>query len=181
MSRTLWPHLYSGRSTDHSLTVENTLITKHTEILCKWKNTLFWSFLVESKCLPNYQWTQLYYPSKIGPIFQGRNWVTRGAITHLYWHCGSPGLWSNPLPSILLLSLQVLLWALFSILPSSWWAYHSHSGVESPHISICSLFYEFPAHSSNCLLAISSLELPREGSELKLFFLNKPDPFLGLF
>lgn len=41
------------------------------------------------------------------------------------------------------------------------------------------LFHELPAHSSNCLLVISPLELPIWMSEPKLFSLDKPDPLLG--
>ena len=101
------------------------------------KNMPFWSFFIKSKPLSKYRLTELYHPNEIGPIFKGRNWVTRAAIAYLHWHCGSLGLLSNPLPSIFLLSLRVLPWALFSTPRSSWWLRHSHKdAAELPYLSL---------------------------------------------
>lgn len=134
---------------------------------------------LESKPLPKYWWTEFNYPNEIEPIFKGRNWVTRVTIASLHWHCGAPAYFQSLYPFTFPTVPAVSTWGL--LLHCALFLVNLPFPHRCPHTSICSLdlYYEPPAHASNCLLAISPLALPTGMAESKFFSLDTPDPIPG--
>lgn len=100
------------------------------------------------------------------------------AVGYLHWHCWSPGLLANSLPSILLTVPVVssLLYPLPSALTTPLNVLRAPASLPVAGTS----FYDLHALLSNCLLTTAPLDVSIEISKaIPLFSLNKPDPLPG--